>query len=331
MDNIKALTFRNDELKLTDLKKPEPNDNEVLIEVRLAGICNTDLEIMSGMLGFTGIPGHEFVGEVVDDPQNKFSGKRVVGEVNIPCYDCRRCSRQQFNHCSNIKALGMRGKDGAFAEYLTLPRENIHPVPETITDREAVFVEPIAAAVEIAEQYHLKPSEEIAILGDGKLGLIIASTLKALGFSVLVIGRHKNKLARLKSLEIPGYLERNLPKNIQDIPVVVEATGSSSGLEKALQLVRPEGKIIFKTTIARKIEVNLSSLAIDEIQLLGSRCGPFPPALDLLEYNNLYLEEIITACYPLEQGPEAFDKARDKDSLKVLLQPRRDSDSLNLI
>ena len=321
MVNIKSLTFKNDEIKLTDLKKPEPNNNEVLIEVSLAGICNTDLEIMSGMLGFTGIPGHEFVGKVVDDPRNKLSGKRVVGEVNIPCYNCERCRRRQFRHCLNIKALGMRGRDGAFAEYLTLPRENIHLVPETVSDREAVFVEPIAAAVEIAEQYHLKPSEEIAILGDGKLGLIIARTLKALGYSVLVIGRHESKLARLKSLKIPGYLERNLPKNIQDIPVVVEVTGSSSGLERALQLVRPEGKVIFKTTIARKIEVNLSILAIDEIQLLGSRCGPFPPALNLLKDNNFYLEELITDCYPLEKGPEALEKARDKVNLKVLLQP----------
>lgn len=272
------------------------------------------------MLGFSGVPGHEFVGEVVEDPRNELSGKRVVGEVNIPCYDCKRCNRQQFNHCSNIKALGMRGKDGAFAEYLTLPRENIHPVPETITDREAVFVEPIAAAIEIVEQYHLKLSEAVAVLGDGKLGLIIARTLKALGYSVLVIGRHKNKLARLESLEIPGYLEGNLPKKIQDLPVVVEATGSSSGLERALELVRPEGKVIFKTTIASGIEVNLSALAINEIQLLGSRCGPFIPALNLLEYNNLYLEKLITACCPLEQGVAAFERARGKDSLKVLLQ-----------
>jgi len=273
------------------------------------------------MLGFSGVPGHEFVGEVVEDPQDELTGKRVVGEVNIPCYACSRCSRLQYRHCSNIKALGMRGKDGAFAEYLTLPRENIHPVPENITDREAVFVEPLAAAIEIVEQYHLRLSETVAVLGDGKLGLIIARTLKALGYTVLVIGRHKNKLARLVSLKIPGYLEDELPKKIQDIPAVIEATGSRSGLERALELVQPEGKVIFKTTIAGRIEVDLSALAINEIQLLGSRCGPFPPALNLLENNDLYLEELITACYPLEQGTAAFERAREKNSLKILLQP----------
>ncbi len=319
---MQAITYDDqEELQLSIREKPVPAQDEVLIKVRLAGICNTDMEITSGMLGFNGVLGHEFVGEVVQDNQDKLTGRRVVGEVNIPCYDCQRCKRRQFRHCANIKALGMRGKDGVLAEYVTLPRENVFLVPNEITDKEAVFVEPIAAAVEIAEQYHLKPSEKIAILGDGKLGLIIAMTLQALGLPVTVIGRHENKLAKLSSLAIETYLEKNIPADFQDIPVVIDATGSSSGLESALNLVRPEGKVIFKTTIANEININLAPLAINEVQLLGSRCGPFAPAIKLIKENNLPLGELITAQYPLKEGLKAFAKAREKDTLKVLVKP----------
>ncbi len=293
-----------------------------MIRVKLAGICNTDLEVMAGMLDFSGVMGHEFVGEVVDDPAGELQQKRVVGEINIPCYSCERCQKNQYKHCKNIKALGMREKDGVFAEYLTLPRENVHVVPEVITDREAVFTEPVAAAVEMAEQYHLKPSQQIVVIGDGKLGLITAQTLWGMGFKVEVIGRHREKLDKLALLDIPTFVEEEYPENRDDIPVVVEATGSTSGLEAALDLVAPTGKVIYKTTTASEHRINLARVAIDEIKVLGSRCGPFRPALNIMARSELKLSELITAEYPLSQAKEALKAAEKKDSLKVLLDPK---------
>ena len=273
------------------------------------------------MIDFNGVLGHEFVGEVVNDPEGKLEGKRVVGEINLPCYNCSRCDNNQYKHCKNIKAIGMRGKDGAMAEYLTLPRENLHIVPETVTDEEAVFTEPIAAAVEIAEQYHLKPSEKIMIIGDGKLGLIIARTLWALGYNIEMIGRHQEKLDTLKPLNVQTYLENLYPEKEPDIPVVIEATGSTSGLKSAIDLVAPEGKIIYKTTAAKNHEMNLAGLAINEIKLLGSRCGPFEPALNLLERNNLHLDQLITEEFKLDDSLESLKAAREKAALKILIRP----------
>lgn len=273
------------------------------------------------MIEFNGVLGHEFVGEVVNDPAGELTGKRVVGEINIPCYNCSRCHNNQYKHCKNIKAIGMRGKDGALAEYLTLPGENLHIVPDAVTDKEAVFTEPIAAAVEIAEQYHLKPSEKIMVIGDGKLGLIIARTLWALGFDVEMIGRHQEKLDTLKPLNIKTYLEKLYPEKEPDIPVVIEATGSTSGLKAAIELVAPEGKIIYKTTTAKNHDLNLAGLAINEIKLLGSRCGPFKPALNLLERNELHLDRLITDEYKLEDSLDALKAAREKSSLKILIRP----------
>ncbi|MFW5993724.1 MAG: alcohol dehydrogenase catalytic domain-containing protein [Halanaerobiaceae bacterium] len=318
---IKALTVTDGEVKVENIAKPEPADNEVLIKVKLAGICNTDFEVIAGMIDFNGVLGHEFVGEVVYDPEDKLAGKRVVGEINIPCYNCSRCENNQYKHCKNIKAIGMRGKDGALAEYLTLPRENIQVVPETVSDQEAVFTEPLAAAVEIAEQYHLKPSEKIMIIGDGKLGLIIARTLWAMGLNVEMIGRHQKKLDTLKPLNIKTYLEKLYPEKEPDIPVVIEATGSTSGLKAAIDLVAPEGKIIYKTTTAKNHDLNLAGLAINEIKLLGSRCGPFKPALNLMERNNLHLDKLITEEFKLDDALEALKRAREKSSLKILIRP----------
>ena len=319
--DIKALQNIEGRAELNDIPEPQPDENEVLIEVELAGICNTDLEVMAGMLDFEGVMGHEFVGFVREDSGGDLAGSRVVGEINIPCYTCRRCQKNQYNHCLDIKALGMRGKDGAFARYMTLPRENVHEVPEAVTDLEAVFTEPIAAAVQIAEQYHLRPSSGVMVIGDGKLGLIIARTLWAMGLEVEVIGRHREKLSTLSSFDIPVHLDSEYDTAGRDIPAVVEATGSTSGLETALELAAPEGRVIYKTTTAAEHKINLARLAIDEIELLGSRCGPFRPALRLLSRNNLKLSGLVTAEYPLSKGLEALELAAEKNSLKVLLRP----------
>ncbi len=310
------------EIRDIPVPRPDPDRDEVLIRVKKAGICSTDFEVIEGMINFSGVLGHEFVGVVENDPSGGLEGKRVVGEINIPCRECSRCQKNQYKHCLNIETLGMRRRDGVFAEFLTLPRSNLHVVPKSITDHEAVFTEPIAAAVEIAEQYHLKPSEPITIIGDGRLGLVTARALWGMGFSIEVIGRHQDKLATLDLPGITAHLEADFPaEKDTDLPVVIEASGSTSGLEKALQLAAPRGKIIYKTTTARSHEINLADLAIDEIQLLGSRCGPFAPALNLLARNDLRLEKLITAEYSLNEAKSALEEAARKSSLKVILKP----------
>lgn len=297
---------------------PEPAEDEVLIKVNLAGICNTDLEIVKGYLDFQGIIGHEFVGTVVDTNKNdELYGKRVVGSINLPCYHCSTCQQGLYNHCLNIKCLGIRGKDGAFAEYLTLKKENIYPVPAEITDREAVFLEPMAAAVEIIEQIHIRPTDKVLILGDGKLGLITAMVLQSVGLEVMVIGKHREKLAVLRDMDIQTFRPGEFCERVQ---VVIECTGSNSGLETALDLVQAEGKIILKTTVTEKNYINLSKAAVNELKIFGSRCGPFAPALRLLKRNNFPLEEMIDSVYRLDDGVTAVERASQKGVLKVLLK-----------
>lgn len=314
---IKALVFKDKQLKLTERPQPVPGEDEVLIQVKLAGICNTDLEIMDGYLGFEGIPGHEFVGRVIYDPEAEFTGQRVVGSINIPCYECFTCNQGLSNHCLNMRALGIRNKDGAFAEYLTLPRENIYPLPEVVTDKMAVFIEPMAAAVEIPEKVHLRPTDEVIVLGDGKLGLLTAQVFWAMGFDVKVIGKHHEKLQIVKKLGIETFLPGELNRMVD---VVVECTGSQSGVETALKIVRPEGKIVMKTTTVEKPSLDLSQVAVNEIKIIGSRCGPFAPTLRLLERHKFPLEEMIDSIFPLERGLAAFTRAKEKGVLKVLLE-----------
>ena len=314
---IRALVFNDNRLQVVDKACPKPKEDEVLVRIKLAGICNTDLEITEGYLNFNGVLGHEFVGEVAEDPHGKLEGERVVGSINIPCGECYLCQDGVENHCLNMEAIGMRGRDGAFAEYMVLPRSNVYLVPEGISDREAVFVEPLAAGMEILEQLHIKPSDEVVILGDGKLGLSIARVLKVAGKKVSLVGKHREKLDTLNKLEVNTYLlgEYKGPSD-----VVVECTGSSSGLSTALELVKPRGTIVLKTTTADLQDIDMSTVAVDEINIVGSRCGPFAPTLRLLQSNELHLEEMIDAVYPLEEGIDAMKKAQEKGVLKVLMK-----------
>jgi len=314
---IRALVFRNGKLIMEERPCPEPAKNEVLVKVNLAGICNTDLEIMKGYLGFEGIPGHEFVGRVVKDPLQEISGKRVVGSINIPCGECIICQKGLLNHCLQMRVLGIRGKDGAFAEYLTLPRENLYLLPEGITDEEAVFIEPLAAALEIPEKIHLKPTSEIVILGDGKLGLLTAQSLWAMGYKLALIGRHPEKLKLLESLDIDTYPEGEY-QGLAD--VVIECTGNETGITQALQLVRPEGVVVVKTTINGQPAIDLSKVAVNELKLIGSRCGPFLPAIRLLKRNKLPLARMVDSIFRFDQGIEAMKRAGEKGVLKVLLK-----------
>lgn len=318
---MKALIF-NEKLELkTDYKKATLNENEALIKVTMAGICNTDYEITKGYMGYNGILGHEFVGEVVEiNGQDKsLLNKRVVGEINLGCDDCAWCAQNLARHCPNRSTLGILNKDGCFCEYLTMPIQNLLEVPENVTDEEAVFVEPLAAACEILEQKHIRPDEKVVVLGDGKLGLLIALTLNAMGLDVLLVGKHQNKLDIAKAQKVKTILLNDI--KIEPIyDVVVEATGSVSGFETSVALTKPRGTLVLKSTIATGKELNLAPIVINEITVLGSRCGQFAPALRLLEQEKIDVKPLISKIYDFDDAIEAFEANKQKDTIKVLMR-----------
>ncbi|MBI5038694.1 MAG: alcohol dehydrogenase catalytic domain-containing protein [Nitrospirae bacterium] len=315
---MRALVFKDGLSYRDDYPVPVPSANEALIRVRCAGICNTDVEILKGYMGFSGIPGHEFAGIVEESPDQGLIGRRVVGEINIGCGVCPYCQSGLKNHCPNRSVLGILNKNGAFADYLTLPVSNLHIIPDSITDEEAVFAEPLAAAFEIMEQVAIRPDDKVCVLGDGKLGLLIAQVLSLSRCEMIVAGRHRDKLSILEKRGIrtmPGPLPQ---EKIFDI--VVDATGSSAGLETAVSIVRPRGKIVIKTTVAERGAVDLNRVVIDELTLIGSRCGPFPPALKALETKRVDVTPLISKIFAIEEGIEAFQYADRKGVLKVLLK-----------
>lgn len=315
---MKALLY-DGELKLLSKPRPKPPPGEALIRVSLAGICNTDLEITQGYMGFQGVLGHEFVGVVEAAEEEGWPGKRVVGEINCYCGECSLCRRGLFTHCPERTTLGIWGRDGAFAEYLTLPLANLHPVPEEIPDEDAVFVEPLAAALEILEQIQVKPTDRVIVLGDGKLGLLVAQVLALQGCDLLVVGHHAHKLEILKRRGIATHLDEGSWERSFDI--VVDCTGTPEGFAQALALLCPRGTLVLKSTYHGETEVDLNRLVIDEITLIGSRCGPFVPALELLKRGLVDVAPLISATLPLDEGVKAFQLAGKRDALKVLLRP----------
>ena len=320
---MKAVVF-DKELKLVDnYAKPVPQKGEALIRITLAGICNTDYEITKGYMGYSGILGHEAVGivEEVNDDDKSLLGKRVVAEISYGCKDpqCTYCAEKLYRHCPNRHTLGIWKKDGCFAEYMTMPLEVLFEVPDNVPDEQAVFVEPLAAACEITEQLHIKPFEKVVVLGDGKLGLITALTLNAQNIDVILVGKHQNKLDIAKAQGVKTYLLNDFAIE-KKYDVVVEATGSISGFETALALTRPRGVLVLKSTVAASKEFNLAPIVIDEITVLGSRCGQFGPALRLLKNNRIDFSPLISAVYNADDAIEAFEKNKQKDVLKVLLK-----------
>ncbi|MFZ5924877.1 MAG: MDR/zinc-dependent alcohol dehydrogenase-like family protein [Bacillota bacterium] len=313
---MRALVFDGSLSLRRDAPVPPRGEGQALVRVRLAGICNTDLEITRGYLDFQGILGHEFVGTVEDVDDRELIGKRVVGEINIPCGDCRTCRRGYPRHCECVRTMGMRGWQGCLADYVVLPQENLHRVPESVTDRQAVFVEPLAAAVEVLEQAHIRPSDEIVVLGDGKLGLLTALVIHAAGHAVTLAGRHEEKLAIARSMGIRAAFAGDLHDRAD---VVVECTGNPSGFYAAMALVRPRGTIVLKSTFHGEASLNLSPLVVNEVTCIGSRCGPFPPAVRLLEERKIDTERLIDAVYPACEGVRAFERAGVRGSLKVLV------------
>ena len=320
---MKAVVF-DEGLKLDkNYAKPVPQKGEALVRVTLAGICNTDYEITKGYMGYKGILGHEAVGivEEVNSNDQSLVGKRVVAEISYGCDDpnCPWCAVKNYRHCPNRHTLGIWRKDGCFAEYFTMPVNVLFEVPENVSDEQAVFVEPLAAALEINEQLHIKSMDRIIVLGDGKLGLTTALALSAQNLDVLLVGKHQNKLDIAKAQGVKTRLLADL-KQEKIYDVVVEATGSLSGFETAMALVRPRGVLVLKSTIAASKEFNLAPIVIDEITVLGSRCGQFPPALRMLASGKIDFKPLISATYSVDNAIEAFEKNKGKDTLKVLIK-----------
>ncbi|MBE7706516.1 MAG: alcohol dehydrogenase [Cyanobacteria bacterium SIG30] len=319
---MKAITF-DDKLELVDIEKPVLKKGEALIKTSMVGICNTDFEITKGYMGYKGVLGHEFVGvveNVSDDEDKNLIGKRVVGEINLGCNNCQWCASGLQRHCPNRQTLGIWNKDGCFSEYFTLPIKNLLEVPDNVSDSEAVMVEPIAAACEILEQLHIKPMDKVAILGDGKLGLCISLVLNAMNVNLTHIGKHKDKL-QISNNAGSKILNLEDTKNLNAcFDVVIEATGSVGGFEKSLSLVKPRGVLVLKSTIASNEGLNLAGVVVNEITVLGSRCGQFAPALKLLSEGKIDVNPLISKIYNVDDAIEAFEENTKKETLKILIK-----------
>ncbi len=313
---MQALWLENNQISLRDVPAPKKAD-EALIKIRKAGICSTDLELVKGYYPYTGILGHEFVGEVVDAPDKTWVGARVVGEINVVCGKCEACLNGRSTHCENRTVLGIVNRDGIFAEYTTLPLANLHRVPNSVSDEMAVFTEPLAAALEIQEQIRIKPTDSVLVVGAGRLGQLIAQTLALTGCNLHVVARHSLQQNLLTARGIRITSEAEIQPHKWDI--VVEVTGSPEGFNLARKAIRPRGTLVMKSTYKGDMNVNFSSIVVDEIQIIGSRCGSFEPALRLMEKREVDPTVLIAEEYSLKDALKAFEKAAQPGVLKVLV------------
>ena len=314
---MRALVWNGTELRVADHPEPCADANTAVVRVALAGICNTDLEIVKGYMGFRGVLGHEFVGTVEEGPA-EWKGKRVVGEINFACGECGACRRGLGRHCATRSVMGILNADGALAERLAVPVANLHLVPDGVAEEDAVFTEPLAAAFEILDQLPRVPGTEALVLGDGKLGLLVAQVLDQAGIRVRAVGKHAAKLAILERRGIETVtLDRWRP---EPTDLVVEATGTAAGFAAAIAATRPRGTLVLKSTVAGRPEVDLAPIVINEIHVLGSRCGRFEPALDALAAKSVDVRSLISARRRLDDAVDAFDDARRNVSLKVLIE-----------
>ena len=293
-----------------------PSPTHIPVRVTLAGVCETDLQLVRGYMGYEGILGHEFVGIA---ESGRFAGQRVVGEINCACHTCSTCQAGMPTHCPHRTVLGILNHDGAFADQVWLPEENLHPIPDSISDDEAVFVEPLAAAWQIPAQLRVRDHRKVIVLGDGRLGNLCAQVLKACGCAVTLVGKHSWKLEIESRLGIPTSIVSDIPRD-RSADLVVDCTGSASGLPTAWSLVRPRGTVVLKTTVADPAGPNLAPLVIDEITVVGSRCGPFQKAIESLTNRTVDVRPLVSARYPIAQAVEAFQAAADGRHLKVLLE-----------
>lgn len=315
---MKALRFKNSKLSLEEIDRPSRSE-EALVRVVKSGICNTDVEIVRGYAGFEGTIGHEFVGIVEECEDRTLKGSRVVGEINAGCGRCDICNAGDSRHCPTRTVLGIVGRDGCHAEFLTLPAGNLFKIPDDVSNEEAVFAEPLAAAVGIREQVEIGPETKLAVIGDGKLGLLIAMSLGLSSESVTLIGRHREKMALVADLGIETQLSQDASKLGNRFDVVVEASGSESGFASALDLVRPRGKLVLKSTFVGKPVWEAWRVVVDEITVVGSRCGRVGPALDLLGQKKIDVKRLISDEFSLTNGVAAMNAAATKGSRKILL------------
>jgi 2-desacetyl-2-hydroxyethyl bacteriochlorophyllide A dehydrogenase len=317
---MQALWLENGRLRIRrNVPVPIPAAGQALVRVFKAGICGTDLELIQGYYAFSGIPGHEFVGEIVEAPgAQERIGERVVGEINVACGKCRRCLAGAHRHCEKRRVLGLKGLAGAFAEYLCLPCRNLFKVPDSISNQTAIFVEPLAAALHIQEQVRIRAIDHVLVVGAGRLGQLIARALKLHGCNLAATARYRPQQQLLAAHGIRRIETGRIPCSAFE--VVVEATGSGDGFSEALKAVVPEGTLVLKSTYRHALRVDISALVVNEIRLIGSRCGPFAPALQLLEENRLDPGDLIEAHYPLDKACDAFRLASQAGSLKVILE-----------
>ena len=316
---MKATYFDGKQIIL-DENFPDPPSDETLVRVNLAGICGTDLEILDGYMEYTGILGHEFVGTVEKSRNPTMVGKRVVGEINAGCGKCDSCMGGMQRHCPSRTVLGILKRDGAFAEFLSLPEKNLHVIPDSISNEQAVFVEPLAAAFEIKEQVSLKPEWNVAVVGDGRLAQLIIQVIKLTCSNITCFGKHESKLEGLvqSGIKIKIGIESTDEKLFD---LVVEATGSNSGFVDTMKLVKPRGIVILKSTIVSRENLDLTPTIINEITLIGSRCGLFKPAIDALASGIISVNSMIDSTFPLEKFEDAIVHAKKPNTLKVFLKP----------
>ena len=324
---MNAIWLEDNKISLRDVPQPLKH-NEALVKIRKAGICSTDLELVKGYYPYTGILGHEFVGEVISLTPNPSPagrgvgvrvGDRVVGEINVVCNECEQCRHGRPTHCENRTVLGIINRDGIFAEFTNLPVANLHRVPDSVPDEMAVFTEPLAAALEIQQQVQINPTDRVLLIGAGRLGQLIAATLALTGCDLRVVARHKHQQDLLKARGIGIISEEEIKPWRWDI--VVEATGSPSGFSLARQAIRPRGTLVLKSTYKGEINVNFSSVVVDEINIIGSRCGPFEPALRLMESKQVDPMVLIASEFKLKDALKAFEHAAEPGVLKVLIEP----------
>ncbi len=315
---MRALVFDNQLRFDPDYPDPQPAADECLVRVSLAGICATDLEILEGYLGFSGVPGHEMVGTVVSGPHRR-GHQRVVCEINCVCRNCDMCSSGLSSHCRNRTVIGISGRDGCFADLVAVPEHNLHQIPDNISDEEAVFVEPLAAAYQVIKQCPIERRMNVAVVGSGRLGLLVAQVLATTGCRLQVVGRNPQTLMFCEKRGIMAKaVDEMVPR--ADCDVVVECSGSPQGLELALQLIRPRGTIVLKSTYARRAALSLAPAVVSEVTILGSRCGPFPEAIQALARKQIEVSPMISRSFRLERGPEAFAAAAEPQNVKVLLK-----------
>lgn len=321
---VRAALFHRGALSfVADRPVPRPGPHEALVRVLVAGICRTDLEILRGYGAFEGVPGHEFVGVVAgaEGGGSPLAGKRVVGEINVACGSCAYCARGLSTHCAHRNTIGIHGRDGVFSEFVTLPAGNLREVPDGLSDEQAVFAEPLAAAFRIPEQVDIEAGQEILVLGDGKVGILSSLVLRLRHASVTLVGKHEARLAVAKRLGIRAFLLGELSREAR-FDVVIEATGAPEGVQAALAFAAPRGTIVLKSTVAGFMSVNLSAAVINEITIVGSRCGPLDRALEALSRGEVDVRPLVTSRYPIEDILAAMEKARERDSLQVLVDFR---------